>query len=171
MQNSQTSFTISFQGEISHILCQPIVQPDGALAAVLELWRKETGGPFHEEDEEITCSYLVWGGIALHYAHLYLNMDKQRKLNDFLLAVVKWVSSRKEYLMKRSRIGRKIWFRAFAFCIPKRPLKWTRFHLEFRANESFKIWMQSAIDSHIRSGGRRRKKDDAVSSCWERKRI
>ncbi|GJQ77896.1 hypothetical protein Trydic_g16148 [Trypoxylus dichotomus] len=80
---------ISNEGDIAHILCQPIVQPDGTLAAVLELWRREAGGPFHEEDEEITCSYLVWGGIALHYAHLYLNMDKQRKLNDFLLAVVK----------------------------------------------------------------------------------
>ncbi|KAK9743515.1 GAF domain [Popillia japonica] len=76
-------------GEVAHILCQPIVQPDGTLAAVLELWRREAGGSFHEEDEEITCSYLVWGGIALHYAHLYFNMDKQRKLNDFLLAVVK----------------------------------------------------------------------------------
>ncbi|XP_071053628.1 probable 3',5'-cyclic phosphodiesterase pde-5 isoform X2 [Onthophagus taurus] len=80
---------ISEENEAFHVLCQPIVQPDGHLAAVLELWRKSPGGPFHEEDEEITCSYLVWGGIALHYAHLYLTMDKQRKLNDFLLAVVK----------------------------------------------------------------------------------
>lgn len=75
--------------DIAHILCQPIVQPDGILCAVLELWRKTTGPPFHEEDEEIACSYLVWGGIALHYAHLFLNMNKQKKLNDFLLAVVK----------------------------------------------------------------------------------
>lgn len=59
------------------------------LIAVLELWKKDTGMPFHEEDEEIACSYLVWGGIALHYAHLFLNMNKQKKLNDFLLAVVK----------------------------------------------------------------------------------
>nr|XP_022901615.1 cAMP and cAMP-inhibited cGMP 3',5'-cyclic phosphodiesterase 10A-like [Onthophagus taurus] len=83
---------ISEENEAFHVLCQPIVQPDGHLAAVLELWRKSPGGPFHEEDEEITCSYLVWGGIALHYAHLYLTMDKQRKLNDFLLAVVKYAS-------------------------------------------------------------------------------
>lgn len=63
--------------------------PDGQLAAVLEVWRKEDGPAFHEEDEEIGCSYLVWGGIALHYAHLYFNMNQQRKLNEFLLAVVK----------------------------------------------------------------------------------
>jgi cAMP and cAMP-inhibited cGMP 3',5'-cyclic phosphodiesterase 10 len=56
------------------------------LAAVVELWRPD---PFHEEDEEIASSYLVWGGIALHYAQLYHNMNKQKKLNDFLLAVVK----------------------------------------------------------------------------------
>ena len=78
-----------FQSEVSHVLCQPVVQPDGQLASVLMLWRNENGGKFHEEDEEIACSYLVWGGIALHYAHLYLNMNQQRKLNDFLLAVVK----------------------------------------------------------------------------------
>ncbi|XP_026470475.1 probable 3',5'-cyclic phosphodiesterase pde-5 isoform X2 [Ctenocephalides felis] len=77
--------------DISHILCQPMIQSDGHLAAVLELWRRgeQTGGAFHEEDEEISCSYLVWGGIALHYAQLYLGLQKQRKLNDFLLAVVK----------------------------------------------------------------------------------
>jgi hypothetical protein len=70
----------------SHALYQPVIQTDGQLAAVVELWR---GDPFHEEDEEIASSYLVWGGIALHYAQLYLSMNKQRKLNDFLLAVVK----------------------------------------------------------------------------------
>lgn len=76
---------------ISHIMCQAISQPDGALVAVLEILRREDEEAFHEEDEEIAYSYLVWGGIALHYAHLFLNMNKQRKLNDFLLAVVKWV--------------------------------------------------------------------------------
>lgn len=80
---------IGHKGDITHILCQAIGQPDGLLVAVLELYRKDTGLPFHEEDEEIACSYLVWGGIALHYAHLFLNMNKQKKLNDFLLAVVK----------------------------------------------------------------------------------
>ncbi|CAH1180236.1 unnamed protein product [Phaedon cochleariae] len=73
-----------------HIQCHPIMQSDGKLIAVLELWRgDDAGGPFYEEDEEIACSYLMWGGIALHYAHLYFNMNKQRQLNDFLLAVVK----------------------------------------------------------------------------------
>lgn len=74
---------------MAHILCQSVQQPDGELAAVLELWRGERGTPFHEEDEEIASSYLVWGGIALHYAHLYFNMNQQKKLNDFLLDVVK----------------------------------------------------------------------------------
>ncbi|CAH0545707.1 unnamed protein product [Brassicogethes aeneus] len=77
------------EGEMAHFQCQPIIQPDGQLVAVLELLRREAGGPFYEEDEEIASSYLVWGGIALHYAHLYLNMNKQKRLNDFLLAVVK----------------------------------------------------------------------------------
>jgi cAMP and cAMP-inhibited cGMP 3',5'-cyclic phosphodiesterase 10 len=74
---------------VGHILCQAIAYPDGNLVAVLELIRADCGPPFHEEDEEIAYSYLVWAGIALHYAHLFLNMNKQKKLNDFLLAVVK----------------------------------------------------------------------------------
>ncbi|KAK5637888.1 hypothetical protein RI129_000191 [Pyrocoelia pectoralis] len=78
-----------YEDDVGHILCQAVMYPDGQLAAVLELWRRESESPFHEEDEEIACSYLVWGGIALHYAHLYLNMNQQRKLNDFLLTVVK----------------------------------------------------------------------------------
>lgn len=74
---------------MAHVMCQPIVYPDGSLVAVLELWRRECCSSFFEEDEEISCSYLVWGGIAIHYAHLNLVGLKQRKLSDFLLAVVK----------------------------------------------------------------------------------
>lgn len=70
-------------------MCQAVLQPDGSLAGVLELRRGPDNPPFHEEDEEISQSYLVWGGIALHYAHLYLSQDRQRRLNDFLLTVVK----------------------------------------------------------------------------------
>lgn len=74
---------------VNQVLCQAIVQPDGQIVGVLELIRFDEEAQFHEEDEEIAYSYLVWGGIALHYAHLFLNMNKQKKLNDFLLAVVK----------------------------------------------------------------------------------
>lgn len=79
-----------FQKEVEHILCQAVVQPDNKVIAIIELHRDRNGFPFHEEDEEISCSYLVWGGIALHYAHLFLSMNKQKKLNEFLLAVVKY---------------------------------------------------------------------------------
>lgn len=72
-----------------HVLCQAIVYPDGSLVAVLELYRRDVGPKFHEEDEEIGYSYLVWGGIALHYMSIYINLNKQKRLNDFLLAVVR----------------------------------------------------------------------------------
>lgn len=84
-------FLHTFQGDVAHIMCQPITQPDGLLVAVLEILRRDDEDAFHEEDEEIAYSYLVWGGIALHYAHLYLNMKRERTLNEFLLAVVKLV--------------------------------------------------------------------------------
>ncbi|XP_071540575.1 probable 3',5'-cyclic phosphodiesterase pde-5 isoform X3 [Panulirus ornatus] len=75
--------------EVHHALSMAVVQNDGELAAVFEFFRKQSGEPFHEEDEEIVNSYLVWGGIAIHYAELYHSMVKQRKLNDFILSVVK----------------------------------------------------------------------------------
>jgi cAMP and cAMP-inhibited cGMP 3',5'-cyclic phosphodiesterase 10 len=74
--------------EAEHALWQPIVQADSEMMGVLLMWRKQ-GPSFHEEDEEIARSYLVWGGIALHYAQLFLSIDKTRRLNDFLLRVVK----------------------------------------------------------------------------------
>ncbi|XP_050513752.1 probable 3',5'-cyclic phosphodiesterase pde-5 isoform X1 [Diabrotica virgifera virgifera] len=77
------------QNNIAHIQCQPITQSDGKMVGVIEMWRIDSNNPFYEEDEEIANSYLVWGGIALHYAQLYLNMNQQKKLNEFLLAVVK----------------------------------------------------------------------------------
>lgn len=46
-------------------------------------------GPFELEDEEIVNSYLVWGGIALHYADMYHALANQRNLHQFLLTVVK----------------------------------------------------------------------------------
>ncbi|XP_069948734.1 probable 3',5'-cyclic phosphodiesterase pde-5 isoform X3 [Cherax quadricarinatus] len=75
--------------EVEQALTMAVVQSNGELAAVLELYRRKGGDKFHEEDEEIVNSYLVWGGIALHYADLYHNMVKQRKLNEFILSVVK----------------------------------------------------------------------------------
>ncbi|GIY88255.1 probable 3',5'-cyclic phosphodiesterase pde-5 [Caerostris extrusa] len=51
-----------------NVLCHPVLQPDGELSGVLELYKGASDVEFHEEDEEIVNSYLVWGGIALHYA-------------------------------------------------------------------------------------------------------
>ncbi|OXA56283.1 hypothetical protein Fcan01_10060 [Folsomia candida] len=72
-----------------HILCHPIIRADGDLAGVVELHRVNVGTPFYTEDEEVVNSYVIWGGIALHYAELNAVMNKQKKLNDFLLNVVK----------------------------------------------------------------------------------
>ena len=70
------------------MMAQPVPLSDGDLVAVLELYR--TGPhPFYEEDEEIVNSYIVWGGIALHYADLYHTLSDQRKVHDFILDVTK----------------------------------------------------------------------------------
>lgn len=73
-----------------HILCHPIIKAEsGELSGVLELHRNDSSTPFYTEDEEVVNSYVIWGGIALHYAELNAVMNKQKKLNDFLLNVVK----------------------------------------------------------------------------------
>lgn len=90
------------------VLCQPIFQSDGELIGVLELMRTCEDAKaeaaqeeihtqefrlqdlvFAEEDEEISSSYLVWGGIAMYYAEMYVGLRKMRNLNDFLLDVIK----------------------------------------------------------------------------------
>ena len=51
--------------------------------------RTESDSPFHEEDEEIANSYLVWGEVAIHYADLYSRVGRQKDLSGFLLSVVR----------------------------------------------------------------------------------
>jgi len=72
-----------------HILCHPIIRADGDLSGVIELHRNNINSPFYAEDEEVVNSYVVWGGIALHYAELNAVMNKSKKLNEFLLDVVR----------------------------------------------------------------------------------
>ncbi|XP_077991187.1 putative 3',5'-cyclic phosphodiesterase pde-5 isoform X2 [Glandiceps talaboti] len=84
---------------IQSILALPIIQSNGECIGVMELYKTNGNGIFGEEDEEIANSYLVWGGIALYYAEkcnsklmereMYQNIQRQRKLNEFLLAVTK----------------------------------------------------------------------------------
>ncbi|XP_043242921.1 probable 3',5'-cyclic phosphodiesterase pde-5 [Amphibalanus amphitrite] len=71
-----------------YVMAQPVPLSDGDLVAVLELYRNASN-PFYEEDEEIVNSYIVWGGIALHYADLYHTLSDQRKVHDFILDVTK----------------------------------------------------------------------------------
>lgn len=72
-----------------HIFCHPIIRADGDLSGVIELHRNNINSPFYAEDEEVVNSYVIWGGIALHYAELNAVMNKSKKLNEFLLDVVR----------------------------------------------------------------------------------
>ncbi|KAB7495123.1 cGMP-specific 3',5'-cyclic phosphodiesterase [Armadillidium nasatum] len=71
-----------------HNLVMPVSQSDGKLAGVLELYRKEEKGEFHDEAKKVN-SYLAWGQIALHYSELNYSMMEQRNLHEFLLSVVR----------------------------------------------------------------------------------
>jgi len=75
--------------DANHVLCYPIVKADGDISGVIQLYRNDKATPFYSEDEEVVNSYIVWGGIALHYADLNSIMNKSKKLNDFLLDVVR----------------------------------------------------------------------------------
>jgi len=70
-------------------LFEPLARTGGELLGVLQLWRTREQNCFHEEDEEIVLSYLVWGGVAFHYAHLYTSLNTQKQLHEFLLQVTR----------------------------------------------------------------------------------
>ncbi|XP_076334863.1 putative 3',5'-cyclic phosphodiesterase pde-5 [Tachypleus tridentatus] len=77
--------------DVKFIFTHPVLDIDGELIGIIELYRKQENEEFQDEDEEISNSYLLWGGIALHYAELYTNMTRQKKLNNFLLTLVRSV--------------------------------------------------------------------------------
>jgi len=72
-----------------HLLCLPILSTTGEIVGAIELHRSSEYGEFTSTDEAIANSYLVWGGIAFHYADMNVQLNKQKKLNDFLLDVVR----------------------------------------------------------------------------------
>ena len=62
---------------------------NGEVFAVMEFLREGLDAPFHDEDEEIVNSYLVWGEVAIHYADLYASVTRQKDLGGFLLNIVR----------------------------------------------------------------------------------
>jgi len=78
---------LGYQGP-GRVLCHPICSDEEELEAVLEFVRV-SGPAFDEDDIETVNSYLVWGGIAIHYADQYSKVQHQKFVNDFLLTVVK----------------------------------------------------------------------------------
>ncbi|XP_045160110.2 probable 3',5'-cyclic phosphodiesterase pde-5 isoform X3 [Mercenaria mercenaria] len=67
----------------------PVIKGDGTLTGVIELYRNVGGGIFTLEDEEVAISMVMWADICMEYVEMYNCMTRQRKLNDFLLAVTK----------------------------------------------------------------------------------
>ena len=90
---------------VSKVLCHPICSEEEELEAVIEFLKEGKGGAFTEDDIEVTNagqdisrlvfifqivnSYLVWGGVAIHYADQYSKVQHQKFVNEFLLSVVK----------------------------------------------------------------------------------
>ena len=73
------------------MVCTPLCASTGELEAVLELVRR-TGAAFTEEDVEIINSYLVWAGLALHFADKVCRNTEEKLLTDFLASVVSSIS-------------------------------------------------------------------------------
>ena len=88
------------------VLCHPVCSEDEDIEAILEFVKDGKGNCFTEEDIEVVRetsmtmminvhywqiinSYLVWGGVGIHYANQYSRIHHQKYVNDFLLSVVK----------------------------------------------------------------------------------
>ncbi|XP_061192599.1 probable 3',5'-cyclic phosphodiesterase pde-5 isoform X5 [Saccostrea echinata] len=84
----------------------PLLHGSNTILGVVELYRNYGNMPFSVEEEEvaemmlvwadicmeyveIVVNIILWGGFAVYYMEMYNSMMKQRKLNDFLLAVTK----------------------------------------------------------------------------------
>ncbi|XP_048759916.1 probable 3',5'-cyclic phosphodiesterase pde-5 isoform X5 [Ostrea edulis] len=67
----------------------PLLHGDNTILGVVELYRNYGNMPFSADEEEVAEMMLVWTDICMEYVEMYNNMVKQRKLNDFLLAVTK----------------------------------------------------------------------------------
>ena len=73
------------------MVCTPLCSATGELEAVLELVRR-AGAAFTEEELEVVNSYLVWAGIALHFADKVCRNHEDQLLTDFLSSVVSSIS-------------------------------------------------------------------------------
>ncbi|XP_071150594.1 probable 3',5'-cyclic phosphodiesterase pde-5 isoform X23 [Mytilus edulis] len=74
---------------VQTVLAIPILQEDSGVLGVIELYRQFSTDSFTQEDEEVTATLLVWADVCVEYVQMYNSMMRQRKLNDFLLAVTK----------------------------------------------------------------------------------
>ncbi|XP_059090065.1 probable 3',5'-cyclic phosphodiesterase pde-5 isoform X3 [Tigriopus californicus] len=74
-----------------HVLVVPVrdLDYDQSVMAVIEFVREASEAGFEASDEDIVESYLAWGKIALSHGDICSNSVKQRKLQSFLLTVVK----------------------------------------------------------------------------------
>ena len=82
--------SLVFQDSVK-VVCTPLCSTTGELEAVLELVRW-AGAAFTQEDVETINSYLVWGGLALHYADKICRNNEDKLLTDFLASVVSSIS-------------------------------------------------------------------------------
>ena len=100
-----------FVQDLAKVVCHPICSDKGDLEAVLELIRTNGMG-FTEDDVEVILkseinsfpkhifhqivnSYLIWGGIALHYADQICKVQEEKYVRDFFASIVRYISGRK----------------------------------------------------------------------------
>jgi cAMP and cAMP-inhibited cGMP 3',5'-cyclic phosphodiesterase 10 len=82
--------TICIVGErVKSVLCVPVVTPDGACFAVIELHKQLFDNPFSKDDLKITLIVTGWMGAAIHQNSRRLALQRQQELNDYLLDLTK----------------------------------------------------------------------------------
>uniref|UniRef100_A0A914WWF4 Phosphodiesterase n=1 Tax=Plectus sambesii TaxID=2011161 RepID=A0A914WWF4_9BILA len=77
------------QTDIRAVLCQPLLDCSGTLIGVLELYRLSGNGTFTRRDEQSVNILTTWACSETYFSQIFTTMNKQRKLNDFLLNVAK----------------------------------------------------------------------------------
>ncbi|XP_025109858.1 probable 3',5'-cyclic phosphodiesterase pde-5 isoform X2 [Pomacea canaliculata] len=73
------------------VLALPITDGNCVVLGAVEFYRYSKYSHFTEEEEEVASTLMALGSTALFYAEMHNSMTRQRKLNEFLLAVTKSV--------------------------------------------------------------------------------
>ncbi|XP_076440907.1 putative 3',5'-cyclic phosphodiesterase pde-5 isoform X2 [Babylonia areolata] len=86
--DSPSTTSTNTSSKVSAVLALPVYDAAGMILGVVEFYRF-CHRPFTDEEEEVAMYMMLWSDMFLAYTEMHSSLTRQKKLNDFLLAVTK----------------------------------------------------------------------------------